>query len=409
MNNKHICILGGGFAGLYTALSLAKLPDVKSGAVTVTLVEPKDNFLFTPLLYELLTGELQRWQIAPSYQKLLYGTAIKLCQDKATAIDLYNRQVKLANHPTLNYDYLVLAVGTENRFAEIKGLQEYALTFRSVEDYELLNQKLHLLETSGRQKIRVTVIGGGANGVELACKLGDRLENKGQIYLIQRSGEILKGFPSGLVKSAQKSLGDRAVQIYYDTEVEEILATEIKLSKNEQSITLPTDIVIWATGNQCLNFLQKLPCEKTPHGKLKSLPTLQLPEFPEVFALGDLAHIRCGKHHHAPAKAQSAYQQADCAANNLTNLLQGKQNLSKFRYLHLGDMMTLGKKTAIVSSYGINITGYLADVMRRLVYIQRLPTTRHRLQVFKNWFGTSLQKRLLIKFPTSKVKGVITK
>ncbi len=405
---KHICILGGGFAGLYTALDLAKLPLIKSGAVKVTLVEPKDNFLFTPLLYELLTGELQRWQIAPSYQKLLHNTPIKLCQDKATEIDLINRQVKLANHGYLNYDYLVLAVGTENRFAEIEGLREYALTFRSLEDYELLNQKLHLLETSGRRKIRVGVIGGGANGVELACKLGDRLADKGQIYLLQRSSSILKGFPRGLVKSAHKSLGDRAVQIYYDTQVEEISETEISLSKNEQFFNLPTDIVIWATGNQSLSFLQNLPCEKTPNGKLKALPTLQLAEFPEVFALGDLAQIPQGKSNYAPNKAQSAYQQASCAAGNLNVLLQGKRT-SKFRYLHLGDMMTLGKKSAIVSSYGINMTGYLADVMRRLVYIQRLPTTRHRLQVFKNWFGTSLRKRLQIKLPASKVKGVVSK
>jgi NADH dehydrogenase len=405
---KHICILGGGFAGLYTALDLAKLAEVKSGAVTVTLVEPKDNFLFTPLLYELLTGELQRWQIAPSYQKLLHRTPIKFCQDKAMTIDLINRQVKLANYPDLNYDYLVLAVGTENRFAEIKGLQEYALTFRSLEDYEQLNQKLHLLETSGRQKIRVAVIGGGANGVELACKLGDRLANKGQIYLIQRSNRLLNGFPLGLVKSAHKSLGERGVQIYYDTQLEEIAATEISLSKNQQPINLPTDIVIWATGNQCLSFLQNLPCAKTPNGKLKSLPTLQLREFPEVFALGDLAHIPQGKSNHAPAKAQSAYQQASCAARNINALIQ-KKTPSKFRYFHLGDMMTLGKKSAIVSSYGINLTGYGADVIRRLVYIQRLPTTRHRLQVFKNWFGTSLRKRLKLKLPTSKVKGVVSK
>ena len=401
---KHICILGGGFAGLYTALGLAKLPLVKSGAVIVTLVEPKDNFLFTPLLYELLTGELQRWQIAPSYQKLLHPTPIRFCQDKATEIDLINRQVKLANNGDLNYDYLVLAVGTENRFAEIQGLQEYALTFRSLEDYELLNQKLHLLETSGRRKIRVGVIGGGANGVELACKLGDRLAKKGQIYLIQRSSRILTGFPRGLVKSAHKSLGDRAIQIYYNTQVEEISESEISLSKNEQFFNLPIDIVIWATGNQCFSFLQNLPCETTANGKLKSLPTLQLAKFPEVFALGDLAQIPQGKHNYAPNKAQSAYQQASCAARNLNALLQEKQT-TKFRYLHLGDMMTLGKKSAIVSSYGINITGYLADVMRRLVYIQRLPTTRHRLQVFKNWFGTSLQKRLQIKLPPSKVKG----
>lgn len=389
---KHICILGGGFGGLYTALSLSKMPLIKSGYAKITLVEQKDHFLFTPLLYELITGELQRWQIAPSYQKLLHNTPVNLCQDKVVNIDINNRQITLENHPNLSYDYLVLGLGTQNRYANIPGIINHALKFRSLEDLELLNQRLHLLETSQRQRLKIAVIGGGPNGVELACKLGDRLQKRGEIYLIQRTGTILKGFPQQLIKSSQEALEKRRIIAYYHTEVDKIEENQIILNKDNEQINLATDLVIWTAGTQCLDMLKSLPCEKNHQGKLITLSTLQLANYPEVFALGDLADIPQGKNS-APAKAQAAYQQADYVAANIHALLSNKP-LKKFRYLHLGDMMTVGKKSAIVYSFGLNITGYIADVMRRLVYIQRLPTSRHRLQVFKHWFGNSFKKRL---------------
>jgi NADH dehydrogenase len=389
---KHICILGGGFGGLYTALSLSKMPLIKSGYAKITLVEQKDHFLFTPLLYELITGELQRWQIAPSYQKLLHNTPVNLCQDKVVNIDINKREISLENHPNLSYDYLVLGLGTQNRYASIPGITNHALKFRTLEDLELLNQRLHLLEISQRQRLKIAVIGGGPNGVELACKLADRLQKRGEIYLIQRTGTILKGFPQQLIKSSQEALEKRRILAYYHTGVEKIEENQIILNKDNEQINLATDLVIWTAGTQCLDMLKSLPCEKNYQGKLIALSTLQLANYPEVFALGDLADIPQGKNP-APAKAQAAYQQADYAAANIHALLSNKP-LKKFRYLHLGDMMTVGNKSAIVYSFGLNITGYLADVMRRLVYIQRLPTTRHRLQVFKHWFGNSFKKRL---------------
>jgi NADH dehydrogenase len=390
---KHICILGGGFGGLYTCLSLNRTPLVRAGKAKITLVEQKDHFLFTPLLYELITGELQRWEIAPSYQKLLHDTNINLCQDKIINVDLNKCQVKLNNHPNLNYDYLVLALGRKNRYAPIPGLTTHALKFRTLEDVELLNQRLHLLETSSRQRLRVAVIGGGPNGVEIAGKISDRLGQRGEIYLIERGQSLLKNFSVGVQKASGRALAARKIQVIYNSELKAIEAGQVILVRQRQTVTIPTDLVLWAAGTQSLEWLLELDCQKNSQGKLTTYPTLQLVDYPEVFALGDLANIPHRKLKPVPATAQAAYQQAGYVAKNIQRIMEGK-SLKHFHYFHLGDMLTLGKKVAVVSSFGVNLEGALADKIRRLAYIQRLPTFRHRWQVLKNVVRNSLSQKL---------------
>ncbi|MDJ0846474.1 NAD(P)/FAD-dependent oxidoreductase [Crocosphaera sp.] len=386
MNSKHpinICVLGGGFSGLYTALYLSNHPQVKSGSWKITLVERNDNFLFTPLLYELITGELQRWEIAPTYQKLLAGTSIKFCQQIIKKIDLDNRQVRLDNDDNLNYDYLVLGLGTQNHWVDIPGLKDHALTFRTLQDLEQLQAKIHYLETLERKHLRVAIIGGGPNGVELSCKLADRLEKQAEVLLIDRGNQILKGFSKGVRNASYRALGSRRVQLYLNTNVEEIQEDLIVLNHGEQTINVPVDMVVWVAGTQSRKLIKILNCQQTNLGKLLTNSRLQLIDYPEVFALGDLAEISNQKTR-IPATAQAAYQQASCVSKNIAAIIEGKP-LKSFNYLHLGDMLTLGRRTAIISSYGINLSGQLGGMMRRLAYIFRLPTMRHRLQVLRNF------------------------
>ena len=382
-NTVNICVLGGGFSGLYTALYLSKHRKVRSGQWKITLVEKNDNFLFTPLLYELITGELQRWEIAPTYQKLLAGTSIKFCQHIVKNIDLDSRQVGLDNDDSLNYDYLVLGLGTQNYWANIPGLKNYALTFRTLHDLEQLQSKIHYLETLDRKNLRLAIIGGGPNGVELSCKLADRLGTRAEVLLIDRGNQILKGFSTGVRNSSYRALGSRRVQLYLNTNVEEIGENTIILNHGEQTIKLPVDIVVWVAGTQSRKLIDGLNCQQSNLGKLSTNSRLQLIDYPEVFALGDLAQIS-NKKKSLPGTAQVAYQQASCAANNIAAIIEGKP-LKSFNYLHLGDMLTLGRRTAIISSYGINISGQLGGMIRRLAYIFRLPTMRHRLQVLRNF------------------------
>lgn len=386
----EICIVGGGFGGLYAALNLSRIEEVRAGRWKITLVEPKDHFLFTPLLYELITGELQRWEIAPSYRTLLAGTAIRHETRAAEGVDLQNRRLNLAGGDTIPYDYLVLAAGTRNRWPAIPGLSDRALTFRGLEDVEKLQNAIHHLETAGESPVRVAIVGGGPNGVELACKVADRLGERGQVHLIERNREILQNFGRGVRVASYRALGSRNVTLYLDADLREVTADALVLTRNDRPEVLPAELVIWTAGTEAREWVAAIDHPKSDRDKLLTRPTLQLLEYPEVFAVGDLAEIYNGKQA-IPATAQAAYQASAIVARNLQASIAGR-SLKTYRYLHLGDMLTLGRKAAIVSSFGINITGKLADISRRFVYILRLPTARQKIKVLRHWLKNILLK-----------------
>ncbi|QLE56271.1 NAD(P)/FAD-dependent oxidoreductase [Nostoc sp. TCL26-01] len=388
----RICILGGGFGGLYTALALSKFGKLPSVKYEITLVEQRDHFLFTPLLYEVVTGELQAWEIAPDYKKLLANTNVQFCQTEIQGVDLKQQLVQLDNR-TLTYDYLVLAVGKQTWLDGVPGAKEYAQTFRTLADAEHLKEKLRFLAVSNRSVISVGIVGAGPNGVELACKLADRLKHRGKIHLIDRGDGILKTFSQGSQVAAYRALAKRGVHLELDTSIEAIAPDAITLNTQGNTRKLKTDLVLWTAGNQSIPWICELDCQHNPQGLLITSPTLQLVEYPNVLVLGDLADIRDHRGNPIPATAQVAFQQAPHAARNLWAMLRGRP-LKSFRYLHLGEMLTLGTNNAVVSSFGITIDGHLGRIIRRGVYIQRLPTFKHQLQVAMRWLINGIFKRL---------------
>lgn len=391
----QVCILGGGFAGLYTALHLSRLPWPKSAKPQVTLVDKEDRFLFTPFLYELVTGELQMWEIAPPYVKLLAGTDIQFCRAIVQGVDLAKHQVQLQAGGVLSYDRLVLATGKEPLLDLVPGAADYAYPFRTLADANRLCERLRVLEASDRDRIRVAIAGGGPSGVELAGKLADRLQARGHVCLIEQGGQILKSFTAFSQKTAYQTLAARGVDICLETSIKTIDPDQITLAYRGQVYTIPVDLVLWTVGTQTSEWLRHLACQHNNQGHLFTYPTLQLIDQPDVFALGDLADIRDIQQKQVPATAQAAYQQATCAAPNLRASLIGRP-LLQFRYWHLGEMLTLGTNTAIVSSFSvINLKGRLAYIARRLVYLLlRMPTFRHRLQVAWHWLIGLVSKLL---------------
>ncbi|WGV26840.1 NAD(P)/FAD-dependent oxidoreductase [Halotia branconii] len=381
---ERICILGGGFGGLYTALRLCQLPWESSQKPEIVLVDQSDRFLFSPLLYELLTGELQTWEIAPPFEELLQDTGIRFYQGVVSGIDTDQKRVHLQDGPEIPYDRLVLALGGETPLDMVTGATSYAYPFRSITDAYRLEERLRVLEESDADKIRVAIVGAGYSGVELACKLADRLGERGRFRLIEISDQILRTSPEFNREAAKKALEEKGVFIDLETKVESIGQDTISLDYKNQVDTIPVDLVIWTVGIRVASVVRSLAFKQNQRGQISTTPTLQVLDHPEIFALGDLADCCDAEGQQIPATAQAAFQQADYTAWNIWATLSDRP-LLPFRYQQLGEMMALGTDNATLAGLGIKLDGSLAYVARRLAYLYRMPTLDHQLKVGFNW------------------------
>lgn len=385
----RICILGGGFGGLYTALRLSQLPWEKSQQPEIILVDQSDRFVFMPLLYELLTGELQTWEIAPPFEELLANTGVRFTQATVMGIDSDGQRVQLQDGVEFAYHRLVLSLGGVTPMESVPGVAEHGIPFRTIADAYRLEERLRILEESDAEKIRVAVVGGGYSGVELACKLAERLGERGRIRLIEQGEMILKTSPQFNREASQNALNERKVWIDLDTSVDAISADTISLLYKGQVDTIPVDIVLWTVGTAVAPVVRSLPLKQNHRGQLMITPTLQVVDHPELYALGDLADCRDATGQQVPNTAQSAFQQADYAAWNIWASLTGRP-LLPFRYQHLGEMMTLGTDNATLTGLGLKLDGVFAHVARRLAYLYRMPTLDHQLKVGLNWMAQPL-------------------
>ena len=394
-STPRICIVGGGFGGLYTALYLQKYRHLRNSKIV--LIEPKERFLFTPMMYELITDELKEWEIVPTYSSLLSGTNVVWKQAHAEAIDLQQQTVTAAGE-TIEYDYLVAATGAENRPVNIPGVDRHTLTFRSLEDARELKARLaqivqgHRLQPDPSAPVQIAVIGGGPSGVELSGKVKDYLKARGvrnvQIALIERGDTILAPFEQGLRKISQKSLARRRINVMTETSVVDVKADSVTIETDEGNRVLPSQLTLWAVGTQPRPWLGEQAVESNEQGQRLTRRSLQLLNHDNVFVLGDSARAvdRNGKFEPAPSTAQAAFQAADKVAKNLAAMTQGKHPKA-FKYLHLGDMLTLGIGDAGLWSFGITVGGRLAALCRRGVYIFRMPTRRHQMKVGRRALG----------------------
>lgn len=379
-----ICILGGGFGGLYTALRLSQLPWESTPKPEIILVDQSDRFVFSPLLYELLTRELQTWEIAPPYSELLEGTGIQFYQSTVSAIDINQQTVQLANKSELSYDRLVLALGGETLLDLVPGATDNAYPFRTIIDAYRLEERLRILEAKNLEKIRVAIVGGGYSGVELACKLADRIGQKGRFRLIEVGDQILRTSPEFNREAAKKALDSKGVFIDLETKVVAIEKDSISLEYKSQVDTIPVDLVIWTVGTKVSPVVKSLPLKQNQRGQITTTPQLQVLEHPEIFALGDLADCLDAEGKQVPATAQVAFQQADYTAWNIWATITNRP-LLPFRYQPLGEMMALGVDNATLTGLGVQLDGSFAYLARRLAYLYRLPTLNHQLKVGFNW------------------------
>jgi demethylphylloquinone reductase len=405
MSQPKIVILGGGFAGIFTALDLA-------GSADVTLVSDEDHFLFTPMLYEYLSGEVEAWHIAPRYDELLDDN-VRLVQSSVTAVDLVSQTVSLETHnETLPYDMLVLAVGGITNYAGVEGAEEFSLPFRKLVHADNLRRRMvtaldriapDLAPQDVRREATFAVVGAGASGCELSTKMADllldafkrrALHGEPRVLVLEMGDRVVPGMGEQIREFVEDALRQSHVEVHTQTRVVEVGTDEVTFEHEGNREKLKTAGVVWTGGVRMNPLLEQLDVEKTQRGLLIINPYLQLSKHNNVFALGDIALYPDATPTLA-GTAQLAFQQASLAARNIKAFLEGKELHTK-HFEELGEAISLGTERAAVLTGGKAFGGALARQARFALYTSRLPTWHHRLRVGASWFfgGTTPQPLL---------------
>lgn len=393
--DAKILILGGGFGGLFSALDLA-------GTCEVTLVSDEDHFLFKPMLYEYLSGEVEAWHIAPDYKELI-DERVSFVRGAVTSIDLPARAVTVEGRAEpLSYDVLVLALGGVTNYAGVEGAEQFTLPFRRLVDADRLRRRMtealdHVPPSAApqdtRQALTFAVVGGGASGVELATKMADLLRDavkrralRGdpRVVVIEMADRVVPGMGEEIREFVEKALLDSRVEAHTETRVVRVGERAITSQHNEVQSELQTAAVVWVAGVRVNPVVEKLGVEKDRRGLIFVELTLQVRGHENVFALGDIAYYKDVVPTLA-GTAQLAYQEAGLAARNVRAFVSGEKLHAK-HFEELGEALSLGTEHGAVLVGGKAFGGPLARQARFALYTQRLPTWHHRLRVGASWF-----------------------
>lgn len=405
MAQARVLIIGGGFGGIFTALELA-------GAAEVTLISDDDHFLFTPMLYEYLSGEVEAWHIAPYYSELL-NDEVRFIEDKVTAVDLESKTVSLSNYPDdIVFDVLVLAVGGITNYAGVPGAEEFSIPFRKLAHADHLRQRMVAAldrippdtpPQDVRRDLTFAVVGAGASGCELSTKMADllldackrrALHGEPRVLVVEMGDRVVPGMGDQIRDFVDDALRQSHVEVHTLTRVVEVTSDGLTFEHEGKREELKAAGVVWTGGVKMNPLIESLEVEKTKRGLLVVRPTLQLSAHDNVFALGDIAHYPDATPSLA-GTAQLSFQQGSLAASNVKAFLAGKELHTKY-FEELGEAISLGTERAAVLTGGKAFGGALARQARFALYTSRLPTWHHRLRVGASWFFEGTTPRPLL-------------
>jgi NADH dehydrogenase len=390
---------------VFTALELA-------GSGDVTLVSEEDHFLFTPMLYEYLSGEVEAWHIAPRFDELLEQN-VRFVQSKATGIDLSSQSISLANNnETLNYDVLVLALGGITNYVGVEGAEEFSLPFRKLAHADNLRRRMvtaldrippDAAPQDVRRDVTFAVVGAGASGCELSTKMADllidafkrrALRGQPRVLVIEMGDRVVPGMGEQIREFVDDALRQSDVEVHTETRVVKVSSDGITFEHEGRQESLKTAGVVWTGGVRMNPLIDQLDVVKNRRGLVMVKPTLQLSQHVNIFALGDVAFYPDATPSLA-GTAQLAFQQASLAARNIKAFNSGKELHTK-HFEELGEAISLGTERAAVLTGGKAFGGALARQARFALYTSRLPTWHHRLRVGASWFfeGTTPQPLL---------------
>ena len=401
---KRIVILGGGFGGVYAAIHLEKLLARVDG-VEICLVSRDNFFLFTPMLHEVAASDLEITNIVNPLRKLLRKAEVLV--GDVNQIDLPNKRVLISHgyrkHSLqIDYDHLVIALGSITNFYDLPGLAGLALAMKSLPDAIQLRAQIirHLEEANSecnltdRQSLLTFVVaGGGFAGVETVAALNDFVrealpfypnlsEGMLRVLLVHSRSVILPELGESLGRYTQKVLARRGVEIRLNTRVKSMTEDNVSL---DHHVPIPCRTLVWTAGTVPSPLISLLPCAKE-RGRIVVNQFLRVPDWPNVWAVGDCAFVpnlrNPGGSH--PPTAQHAIREGKVVAQNIAAALLGRP-LKSFSFRTIGLLASIGRRTGVARVFGFNFSGFFAWWMWRTIYLSKLPGLDKKVRVAFDW------------------------
>lgn len=385
----RVVILGAGFGGLTAARALA-------GKADVTLVDRHNFQTFLPLLYQVSTAALAADHVVHPVRGALRKSGVKFRMGSPISVDHKNRTIKLDSSEVLEFDHLVVALGSVTADFGVPGVIEHSLGMKSVHEAlmiraEVMRRFEDLCRFEDETKLSIAVVGGGPTGVEMAGALAELkrgpLKNDMahaaehmDIYLIEAGPRILPMFSEGLSARAESDLQKLGVIVRTNTAVREIKSRQIIL---KEGAPIPAEVTIWAAGvkGEPTAGNLNLPIVGT---RIDTDANLEVNNYPNIWAIGDINGTKGADGRFFPMVAPVAMQQAKWVAKQILRKANG-QELKAFKYFDKGAMATIGRHKAVVQFRGFKIAGALAWFAWLWLHLFYLLGGRNKVGTIADW------------------------
>ncbi len=389
IQKPRVVILGAGFGGLTAARKMASFADV-------TIVDRHNFQTFLPLLYQVSTAGLAADHVAHPIRGALRKTGIQFRMGTPISVDHKNKSVKLDSSEVLDFDYLVVALGSATADFGIPGVAEHALGMKSVHEAltiraEVLRRFEDLCRFEDETIFSISVVGGGPTGVEMAGAFAELVRGPLKhdqahaaahikINLIEAGPRILPMFSEKLSARGKEDLEKLGVTVHLNTAVKEIKPRSIDVSDGSK---IPSEVTIWAAGvkGEPTGAKLNLPLVNT---RIDVENTLQVKNYPHIFAIGDIAGFIGENGRMLPMVAPVAMQQGRHVARQIKSLNSG-QDLKPFKYVDKGSMATIGRHKAIVEVKRFRMTGIPAWYAWLWLHLFYLLGGRNKIGTMADW------------------------
>lgn len=395
----RVCIIGSGFGGISTLINLTHLLKDNS-LVEIFLISNSDYFLFTPLLHEVATGEVNPENIIYPIKKLKEEISnFTFLKRNVTNIDFDYKKI-ITDIDFINYDYLVLSLGSIVNFYGNINLERNSLTLKNLYDAIKIKENIekYFIEND---ELTIVIAGGGATGIELVGnikfyidELKNLIPNKEilvKIILIEKSNKLLQEFQDDEISNISLNrLKDLNIDILLETEVIDFNNNKLTFKRNNriEKEIIKTDILIWTAGIKVNPLVLNLDLEKISNGRIIVDDFLNPNNYSDIYVIGDIAYNLNSRDNYTTA--QMAIQQADNVSNNIYSKTRLFKYSKPFKYNHKGNLVTIGKNFGISDIKGFKFTGFYGWFLWKLIHLVKLNGNKNRMNVLIDWLTNQL-------------------